>query len=207
VDINSDHTIIVSGSVDQTAIVWRYNETSGGYDSSQTLTDVQSYIPIVQISGNGSVIVVGGGLQDVYVYLLSGDQYVPFQTLPNAGPVQAVAIDANSGAIAYSAVGDAGPTQLYAFNPENRQYELRQSLTSEVYSADWSSTGANLFLGHGKVLEIYVYSDADDSYKLLSKLDDALDNILSVDVSGAGDEWLASASVDGNVYIYRLVGG
>jgi hypothetical protein len=57
------------------------------------------------------------------------------------------------------------------------------------------------------VLEIYVYSDADDSYKLLSKLDDALDNILSVDVSGAGDEWLASASVDGNVYIYRLVGG
>ncbi|CAM6005759.1 unnamed protein product [Sphagnum balticum] len=61
VDINSDHSIIVSGSVDETAIIWAYNATSGTYDLLQQLDDVESSVPIVQVSNNGSVVAVGSG--------------------------------------------------------------------------------------------------------------------------------------------------
>lgn len=104
------------------------------------------------------------------MYQLQADKYVLLQQLPNTGPTQAVAIDATSGAIAYSAVGDAGPTNLCSYNPDTQQYEIRQVLTNNVYSADWSETGLHLFLGHGKVLEIYQYDDVEDKYTLWTKL-------------------------------------
>ena len=84
--------------------------------------------------------------------------------LPNVGATQALAIDDTSGGIAYSAVTDAGPTQVYAYNPDTTLYEFRQNLTNNVYSVDWSSNGSRLFLGHANVLEIYEYSDANKKY-------------------------------------------
>lgn len=59
IDINNDHTIIVSGSEDETAIVWAYNSDTGSYNVKQTLEGMAAAVPIVKVSGDGNIIAVG----------------------------------------------------------------------------------------------------------------------------------------------------
>jgi WD40 repeat protein len=74
VDINCDHTIIVTGGLDKTTIVWVYNSTTNNYDN-QTLTDIKGIVSVVRINNNGSVVLVGGNDTAVYIYTLNGTTY------------------------------------------------------------------------------------------------------------------------------------
>lgn len=95
---------------------------------------------------------------------------------------------------------------MYRYDGDTKKYVFDQKFTSDVYSADWSSDGLTLFLGHDKVLEVYSCQPAGGKCAQTAKLEDAQDKVVSVDVSGAKNEWLASASVDKFVYIYKLEG-
>lgn len=59
-------------------------------------------VSIVRINGQGNIIVLGNKLQGVYVYQKGDTDYTPLQTLTNAGPTIALAIDDKNGAIVYA---------------------------------------------------------------------------------------------------------
>lgn len=49
-DINNDHTLIVTGSTDETAILWVYNPVSGSYDNKVVFDDPKSVVSVVRIN-------------------------------------------------------------------------------------------------------------------------------------------------------------